>query len=207
MKWTNVNEELPPIGELVLVFNTEGARLTGRWLLGPNDQVVWTAFFSDGEREMNELAPSHWMPLPAAPDSEATKIADMEPLKQVCTVAQSKRLKELGVNIRPLFWWKYEGSDDAGPKYILDLFEGDYPAYTVAELGEMLPSEYGTLPDEYPEKNKRIYYAVRSSILGSYTPHLLIDYSTEAEARADLLIHLIEQGIVIPEQVNQRLAA
>lgn len=87
MKWTNVNQELPPIGELVLVFNTEGARLTGRWLLGPNDQVVWTAFFSDGEREMNELAPSHWMPLPAAPNYEdagqAPKTFTLEELNKI----------------------------------------------------------------------------------------------------------------------------
>jgi hypothetical protein len=136
----------------------------------------------------------------------------MQLYKQVCTLAQSARLVELGVNIEPFLWWVQERAypDNCNvltaehkPKGIdIDAFI-ILPAYTVAELGEMLPIEYGTLPDEYPEKEQRIYYAVKSSRFGDYNQHLPVDFETEAEARAAMLIHLLEQGVLKPEQINQ----
>lgn len=152
--------------------------------------------------------------------------------KQVCTLEQAKRLKELGVkptntNQLNLEWYLVAEYDEEGEtviewhdalcfndgthdaKCLTELplncttssgefcdYKGGYPAYTVAELGEMLPIEYGTLPDEYPEKEQRIYYAVKSSRFGDYNQHLPVDFNTEAEARAAMLIHLIENGLI-----------
>jgi hypothetical protein len=77
----------------------------------------------------------------------------MELEKQLCSLEFAKRLKELGVKQESAFWWIegdliYRGewgdpSDDASKRmeqkeldeYMSTLFS----AFTVAELGEMLP--------------------------------------------------------------------
>ena len=46
----------------MLVYNTEGATLVARLFANG-----WWALFSDGEKPMGELFPTHWQPLPAAP--------------------------------------------------------------------------------------------------------------------------------------------
>lgn len=62
-RWIPVSSGvLPEVGEYVLVFNTEGATLVARRF--SND---WCALFSDGEKLMKELAPTHWQPLPPPP--------------------------------------------------------------------------------------------------------------------------------------------
>lgn len=75
-----------------------------------------------------------------------------------------------------------------------------YSAFTVAELGEMLPTNYHTLIDESEQTNNRIYvpcyfdgrpFTFKDLTNGS-------DFATEAEARAAMLIHLIETGVVKP---------
>jgi hypothetical protein len=60
--WTSVNEQLPEIGEYVLVYNTEHATLVGRLMSNG-----WVAMFADGENFMGELTAVYWRKLPAAP--------------------------------------------------------------------------------------------------------------------------------------------
>lgn len=60
--WTSVDDQLPEVGEFVLVCNTEGSILKARLF---NDG--WMAYFSDGEKPMNELTALYWRPLPIAP--------------------------------------------------------------------------------------------------------------------------------------------
>lgn len=126
---------------------------------------------------------------------------------QVCSLELSKRLKELGVRQESAFYWVNHIWRGKYPEHEEDLIllpnfqvnEGLYPldyweriaAFTVAELGEMLGehvfSEYEhdlSLPwkctfDEGYMKPKRFEYA-----------------DTEANARAKMLVYLIEQGIV-----------
>lgn len=54
--WFNIKEtDPPPTGAFVLVKNTEGAILVARRF-----QEDWAAFFADGEKQMGELAPTHF---------------------------------------------------------------------------------------------------------------------------------------------------
>lgn len=63
--WTRVEDGLPEVGEFVMVYNTEGAILTGRLMSNG-----WVASFLDGEKLMGELTATHWQPLPAPPHSD-----------------------------------------------------------------------------------------------------------------------------------------
>src|SRR5437868_5642219 len=76
---------------------------------------------------------------------------DMKLEDQVTNLELSKRLKELGVKQESLFWWEFYISGDPELKRAgeQECIEGEsepwYPskdcisAFTVAELGEMLP--------------------------------------------------------------------
>lgn len=149
----------------------------------------------------------------------------MELEQTVCTYEQAKRLFELGINQSLLFVWcdtllgTEEDSEKRVPKTILfysAVVEGEivaasampdvwdredyeikemYPAFTVAELGVMLPpsSTFKTPDGEW----------AAGSTEGGTTWH----YPTEAEARAAFLIQLLEGGLTTAEKVNARLAA
>jgi len=60
----------PEVGEFVLVFNTEGAILTGRLM-----NNGWVASFLDGEHLVKELNILFWQPLPTPPTFEG-KLTD-----------------------------------------------------------------------------------------------------------------------------------
>lgn len=61
-KWISIDEHRPPLQKFILVYNTEGATLIAkRYVNG------YVAFFSDGEKLMGELGPTHWMHLPEPP--------------------------------------------------------------------------------------------------------------------------------------------
>ena len=61
---------------------------------------------------------------------------------QLTTLETSKKLKELGVKQDSIWWWNW-WDKDAGDIYteILDTADGFASAFTVAELGEILPSD------------------------------------------------------------------
>lgn len=74
--------------------------------------------------------------------------------KQVCSLELAKKLKELGVEQESLFyWWGNREKTEIIIAYRGDLWEWSIPigvkengycsAFTVAELGDMLPSEIG----------------------------------------------------------------
>ena len=137
------------------------------------------------------------------------KEINMKLEQQVTSLKLSKRLKELGVKQESLFEWGYHGD-------CLMLMQthkwpekdngGDVPvsAYTVAELGELLP---GTIETD-KENGKLLEYDVTYQKLqlstwmvaldcSSYEGGSLIQFSgTEADARAKCLIHLIEKGLI-----------
>lgn len=117
------------------------------------------------------------------------------PLKQqVCSLELSKKLKEQGVKQESIFWWVNYSSikEDWDLKYSKKRLASDFvSAFTVAELGEMLP-EYGcetmkvgksrwrvTFPCELWEDNQALFEA-----------------DTEADARAKCLVYLLENKLI-----------
>jgi hypothetical protein len=116
---------------------------------------------------------------------------------QVVSLELAKKLKELGVKQESLFWWLelYQGPDDKfNPRYFLNWgkhqdVEVQFSAFTVAELGEMLPAHYidsMKLKEEwfvrYAEVEHNYYHSEFAS--------------TEANARAKMLIYLIENNLI-----------
>jgi len=126
--------------------------------------------------------------------------------QQVTSLALSKRLKELGVKQMALFWW----SEHTIPATLWnehDLGENDpyagvsdesVAAFTVAELGELLPNyfkhqEYGYINlvmMKLDDGRAEVMYKARLDCV-------LVERSdTEAEARGLVLAHLIENKLL-----------
>jgi hypothetical protein len=152
-------------------------------------------------------------------------MSDMKLEQQVCSLESAKRLKELGVKQESLFKWvdwldygnntKFlpSGSylaykDDSIWKRVVIGEGGYYSAFTVAELGEMLPREVEISDSNL---NKKFFYwssvkentaetrwlamyetVGRSAPLERLGIHLA---DTEAEARAMMLIYLLENKL------------
>lgn len=115
--------------------------------------------------------------------------------KQVCSLELAKRLKELGVPKESYFKWHsvkgdrekdcYVTHDDAGYGYEL------CAAFTVAELGEMLPHKYqmvkGVSGDSWLVCQNGKMLTGPNSIA-----------KTLADAMAQMVIYLIENKLVSP---------
>ena len=110
---------------------------------------------------------------------------------QVTNLELSKKLKELGAKQKSLFWWNIFTDPNTNKKrkilaYNLSKTFGDYySAFTVAELGEMLPL--------------RILNNVGQQTDGKYYCQLGIKFissDTEANARAKMKIYLIENKLI-----------
>jgi hypothetical protein len=113
--------------------------------------------------------------------------------QQVCGLELAKRLKELGVEQTSMAWWL--GSKD-NPIYFVGYEEpsehvawNKYAAFTVAELGEMLPSDKYTSRKVYDQWE----CAFRSIDGDSFEQYA----DTEADARAKMLIYLIENKLAL----------
>jgi hypothetical protein len=111
---------------------------------------------------------------------------------QVCSLELAKRLKELGVKQESLFYhdntlkkvaWTgniYLAPVDFGMRYV--------SAFTVAELGEML-KKYEMECIWFEEQEQWGCYQT----CDGYEPHYA---DTEADARARMLIYLLENGLL-----------
>jgi hypothetical protein len=120
--------------------------------------------------------------------------------EQVCSLEQAKKLKELGVNIETLHC--FTGSDCGNISSLRDAKAwmvayawNYYAAPNVAELGVLLPS------DIFVDG----YCVFEMEQLGKHEPHWLWrgeKYNTEAQARAEALISLIEEKFVKPEDLK-----
>lgn len=103
----------------------------------------------------------------------------MELNQQVCSLESAKCLKELGVKQESLFYWhetaRLDGINNINQSKINSKY--CYSAFTVAELGEMLR--------ECPQLNW----------CDLYTGDLIFQ-PTEAEARAKMLIYLLENKLI-----------
>ena len=137
---------------------------------------------------------------------------------QVCTFEQANKLKKLGIKQESLFYHFLSEENDIAI-VSCDIVEfikvGTlFSAFTVSELGEMLPN---ILPDEYSDygkvlmqifpdgKTQKEYATEYVSINGELDYGATIfseEGRTEAESRAAMLIFLLEKGIVKVEDIN-----
>jgi len=128
---------------------------------------------------------------------------------QVVSLELSKKLKDLGVKQHSLFKWNFKFDEKGKAVYTeliyfpIDAIEKDIAAFTVAELGEMLPR--GLLSSK-GMKNLYVVYQNNNSWVEHWN-HRGLDldfrdlYSitqshTEADARAKMLIYLIENNLI-----------
>lgn len=131
---------------------------------------------------------------------------------QVCSLEQAKKLKELGiVQTETSYVWvsRYDGESfltyyDAGDSVI-----PQYSAFTVAELGVMLPREF-RLPNEgicHLTFSNRLDFGAFTRIKnwGTQTIIHTIEGDTEAQSRANMLIWLLESNHITATEVNNRL--
>ncbi len=137
--------------------------------------------------------------------------------EQVCSYSQAKRLAELGLRLPTLFHWvPGEKSGDAVPAFLGDqdlpdsVAKEQYPAPTVAELGLLLPTEI-SLDDEdlylqgtIGNRRREFYYIWFQSSIDNVEWELFpsIEKETEAVARAEALIWLIENEFVKVENLS-----
>jgi hypothetical protein len=124
---------------------------------------------------------------------------------QVINLSQAKRLKELGISQQSVACFICDE---------LHLFEKSFynwaeqkgmnavAAFTVAELGVMLPVGFDTMRIT-SEKSINILVWQGYDLDGNdFTRE---PFNTEAECRAAMLIHHLESKLITPAEVNQRL--
>lgn len=151
---------------------------------------------------------------------------------QVCTLEQAKRLKELLGEFYGLFVYMENKALPSDSKIMLSKqtesfkqmgkIEGSawikyHPAFTVAELGVMLPhfdnlAQMGgfvhlTEFDPSGQDGKPFYcvWEYDKDKEGAGFGREIIDGETEAQARAAMLIYCLERQLTTPEEVNNRL--
>ena len=120
---------------------------------------------------------------------------------QVCNPKLSKKLKELGVEQDSIFTWTGEEGDyyiRQSPRLMYEsagmsqTIGEVLSAFTVAELGEMLPDYLGVV------FNKSWLTCVKVGLweVGYPEKEKSFEANTEADARAKLLIYLLENNLV-----------
>jgi len=112
---------------------------------------------------------------------------------QVCNLELAKKLKKLGVKQDSLFYW----GSNTGKNYMIialsdkpnypNVFNHTHSAFTVAELGEILPSGY------YSIREGRVWECWLR------TGKQKVEAKTEADARAKLVIYLLEINLTKQE--------
>ena len=120
---------------------------------------------------------------------------------QVCTLEQAKKLKQLGLSSQSIAQWRdFDDLKDSRvkPEVKTEILRPSdssvmqvYPAYTVAELGEPLHAfgDYWSIMQNLKSKQ----YIFRLSFgLNVYQG----SRKTEAEARAAVLIYLLENNLI-----------
>jgi hypothetical protein len=126
----------------------------------------------------------------------------MELEQQVVSLELSRKLKELGVKQQSLFWWMGQKYGPSFPAYNCENVRGVIcAAYTVAELGGMLPALFkvedkNTWAQWFAWTNGEYFYIGYDDKEGTYIPSQAIAAETEADARAKMLIYLLENKLI-----------
>lgn len=128
---------------------------------------------------------------------------------QVCSLELAEKLKELGVKQESLFYWEHKGWDEKEPIHKLlpeweinlkDFQPFRFSAFTVAELGEMLPEWVTIEGKKYHGQTNRsgkdFYCSYGEYGKGAYLMNHLEVANTEANARTKMLIYLLENKLI-----------
>ncbi len=126
---------------------------------------------------------------------------------QVCSLELAKKLKELGVPQTGLYFHvQQEGQNPTivpklRAKRILSWHKEIVSAYTVAELGEMLPKMFvwsdGRKAQIATGKSITTDYLVCGIFAGGMNERVhQVHANTEADARAKMLIYLLENNLI-----------
>lgn len=132
----------------------------------------------------------------------------MELTKQVVSLELAKRLKELGVpqgdweSASPLFYWSFYdgGARRDKPKLIpvddcnFGFMEDLVAAFTVAELGEMFLGQIISFEHRRDGKYRVWWYGSPKTMIEQRMHN--IDGDTEADARAAMLVYLLENKLL-----------
>ncbi len=118
---------------------------------------------------------------------------------QVCSLELSKKLKELGVEQESLFYWVENYPGVWNIRYEREkVYHTFVSAFTVAELGERLP--FGVMSIHIDTRFNKDYaelkggdWFCRNETRGK---RKYIYAKTEADARAKMLIYLIENKLI-----------
>ena len=136
----------------------------------------------------------------------------MMPLEQqVCSRALAQRLAELGVRQESVLWWIDGKLTYTGGIALHAQRQGGIAAFTVAELGAMLPDDI-TIPAKngkpqthwlrfgrYRGAGQRFWCAYPG---GTARTNLEERAHTEADARAKLVIYLLEHHLLSPTELR-----
>jgi hypothetical protein len=140
----------------------------------------------------------------------------MELKDQVCTIEQAIRLKELGVKQESIWSWYVTTDRDDTPSLNRSGYHcpmcghprapyfAEVAAYTVSELGLMLPNAFNTMQVTSDDGRGNIWRGYDDEDKDCPMDK---EYVTEAEARATMLIYLLENYLITAKDVNARLSA
>src|ERR1044072_9188911 len=137
---------------------------------------------------------------------------------QVISLADAKRLKELGISQHSLFVYVNFPETEFRPELTCIIYSpspDDYKdpgeifsAFTVSEHGEMFPTDllhdsghHYTWYHRFCWKGHSLGY----SQVGGHDHIEIVWFTTEIAARAALLIHLIEHAWISVEEINKRI--
>jgi len=119
---------------------------------------------------------------------------------QVCSLELAKKLKELGVKQDSIFYHtifnqgkesEFNGGVVMNISDFYKMSDENYSAFTVAELGEMLPEK--TCSQKLP-KIGWVCESMKADIGGQ-------NADTEANARAKMLVYLLENKLINPNKL------
>ena len=136
---------------------------------------------------------------------------------QLCSLELAKQLKEAGVKQDSVWSWYYNMTGHEWREnevwWRLQLTKKELigncymiAAFTVAELGEMLPSIFDnydlTIIKQVSDEWRISYYYNTITFEDKWMlSNQWIEAKTEADARAKMLIYLIDQGIINQEDI------
>lgn len=131
----------------------------------------------------------------------------MKLIDQVCSLDLSNKLKNLGVKQNSLFFWNicHDCVTDYPPgsvNWVLTYEEGhgeNVSAFTVGELGEILPYWFDSAKRDNGEWVCRV--KEKNSDINHYSFE-----SNEANARAKMIIFLLENNLIDISEINRRVA-
>lgn len=119
---------------------------------------------------------------------------------QVCSLELAKKLKELGVKQESYAYYIYSDGDLILSLDFIIGIDDQCSAFTVAELGQMLPDELqstsasGSDKSIHYSKYEEAYYVGIGHENGQIIPVFYDE--NEADARAKILIYLIENKLI-----------